>query len=135
MAALYIHLDAPSTTVDSEMATNEFGRWLQHQLDRRGWKQADLARKMPATTGTISHWITGKRIPDPASCDLIADVLGIDIDVVLGVAGHRPNVQALDPDSVEAELSGLVHRIAWTEERAATVRMILRQYIELDRKR
>jgi hypothetical protein len=50
------------------------------------------------------------------------------------IAGHRPNVQALDPDSVEAELSGLVHRIAWTEERAATVRMILRQYIELDRR-
>lgn len=68
--------------------------WLKGQLRRREWTQADLARRMAVSTGTISRWARGERIPTPESCDRLADVLGVDLDTVLGVAGHRP------PDSV-----------------------------------
>lgn len=117
------------------MSESGFGRWLQYQLDRRGWTQAEFARVGKFRTSTISNWVRGERIPDPASCDLIADVLGLDIDVVLAAAGHRPNIEDVDVNSVEAEMVGLVRRIHWTEERAATIRLVLRQWLEMDRKK
>jgi transcriptional regulator with XRE-family HTH domain len=105
------------------MNTAEFGRWLQRQLDRREWKQADFARRVSLSTGTVSHWITGKRIPDPPSCDLIADALGIDVTDVLRRAGHLPVVSD-DPEHVR-ELTALLRRVEWTPERLRFVRNVL----------
>lgn len=81
------HLTSLSTTVVS-MADEYFAPWLKKQLARRDWIAADLARRLPASEGTVSHWLRGERIPKPISCDKIADVFGIPTAEVMRVAGH-----------------------------------------------
>jgi len=66
--------------------------------------------------GIVGNWVRGQRVPSPESCDLIADALGVDLDVVLFNAGHRPTVPDIDPASREAEVLGMVHRIDWERE-------------------
>jgi transcriptional regulator with XRE-family HTH domain len=92
-----------------------FPDWLKGQLRRREWTPADFARKLDVGSGTVSMWLNGKRVPGPKSCDLIADALGVDIDVVLTAAGHRPPDIRIDPDSPEARLLPLIRQVPWDE--------------------
>jgi transcriptional regulator with XRE-family HTH domain len=84
--------------------TESFHAWLRRQLQRRDWSQADLARRMNAATGAVSNWVRGERIPNPQSCERLADVLGEDPDFVLTLAGHRPP----DPSDDDPRIGQLV---------------------------
>jgi hypothetical protein len=64
-------------------------------------------------------------LPDPAGCDLIADVLGVDRDEVLAIAGHRPRDEELAPDDPRRDLFALMKRIKWNDERTGTMRAML----------
>jgi transcriptional regulator with XRE-family HTH domain len=116
------------------VSDNQFGNWLRRKLKDQGMSQSDLARAMETSTGTVSMWVTGKRVPDPDSCDRIADVLLLDLDVVLFQAGHRPLTQHLSPDDPALEFHGLIDRIDWnlpgTQKMA---RAVLRQLVDLSR--
>lgn len=128
MTAYYCHLKALSTSVDIMNSGQDFGRWLQHQLDRRGWRQAEFARRVSASTGTVSHWITGSRLPSPDSCDRIADAFHIDVETVLRQAGHLPDPGTID--EYEAEIISLVRRIDWTSERVLMARGLLESMVK-----
>ena len=117
--------------------SSSFARWLQQQLTNKGWDQADFARELqrvkgsgPPPTGGVSMWLSGERHPSSKSCDWIAEALSIDADVVLEVAGHRPTVEPIDPNSVEAELIGLVKRVRSNDERASGIRLALTNNIQ-----
>lgn len=90
-----------------------FRGWLENELDRRDWRPIDLARRInpeyPANVASsISKWMSGKRQPDTASCALIADILGADLDTVLELAGHKPKRQGDELiDSIAASLRAL----------------------------
>lgn len=114
--------------------SQQFGRWLANQMDRREWTQADLARRLSASTGAVSMWLRGERVPSPASCDRIADVFGLPVDDVLTLAGHRPATEPIRPDDPRTEFIGLVKRVRWTPERVAMMRSILTGMAEYDRK-
>lgn len=92
-----------------------FATWLQRHLLRREWTQADFARRLNVSPQVVSKWILAQRIPDPASCDRIADVLGVDLDLVLWQAGHRPNVERIDPDDPRTVLGALINAIDWSQ--------------------
>lgn len=87
------------------MAAGSFGVWLAGQLQRAEMKQVDLHRRSGLSTGAISEWLRGIRIPDPENCDRIADALGIPVDVVLSAAGHRPKIQMRETPEIEESLS------------------------------
>lgn len=74
------------------MGRPEFSAWLSHQLKQKGLSQSEFARRVKTSTGSVSMWVNGQRVPDPASCDRIADVLFVDVDEVLAIAGHRPRL-------------------------------------------
>ena len=109
------------------MGARDFADWLDRQLRRRGMSQAEFARRLETSSGTVNRWLHGAepRKPSPASCDLIADVLGVDRDEVLAIAGHRPPDEELAPDDPRRELIALVKRVRWTPERAGTIRALL----------
>ena len=130
MTALYIHLKAESSTNDSMGRNGQFADWFRKQLDRRDLSQADFARLIDMSTGTVSNWATGRRVPDPASCDLIADALGLDLDLVLWQAGHRPPTKEVNPDDPKMEIHGLVDRVPWTPANLKMARRVLRTMIE-----
>ncbi len=79
----------------SEWDHRMFRAWLLDELDKREWRQADLARAMRpdnprGITSMISKWLRGEAQPDPRLCRDLAAALGADVDLVLELAGHRP---------------------------------------------
>src|SRR5690606_8121609 len=104
-------------TTETPVNVNQFGRWLRERIRSSPYvrNQSEFAQRVGTSTGTVSMWATGKRIPDPASCDRIADVLGVDLDLVLWQAGHRPNVERIDPDDPRTVLTALVNAVDWTQ--------------------
>ena len=110
-----------------------FVEWLRTQLRRRGWNAAELARRLRVPSGTISRWMTGERQPSSRSCDLLADVLDVDLDLVLTLAGHRPGPEAPEPDDQRAAIIALLERITLTPDRAAGLLGTLTSWLELDR--
>lgn len=56
----------------------ELSQRLALALETKGVSQAELARRMEVNPSTASHWITGRRIPDIATVDGIADKLGVN---------------------------------------------------------
>lgn len=49
-----------------------------------GYTQADLAKAVGATKGTVSTWETGNRNPSIRTLIKLADLLDCSIDVLLG---------------------------------------------------
>lgn len=99
------------------MARLRFGAWLASQLARRDWSQADFARRIGKSSGAVNMWINGNRIPDPASCDLIADALGrgVSLDDVLIAAGHKdaPDSRRLNAD--QERIIERIRRLPWDD--------------------
>ncbi len=116
------------------MADETFRAWFAGQLKRREWNQSDAARRMGIQPSVVSHWISGKRVPSPQSCDLISDAFGVPVDLVLELAGHRPAPLPVDPESPVALITALVERIKWNADRQAVVEGILRGFLDRDRK-
>ena len=90
------------------MTDHDIASWLRHQLARREWSGADLARRLDVSTGRVSEWTSGKRRPNPRTCIHLADVLGMDPDQVLAIAGHRVHPEPLDDP--KADLIALIRQ-------------------------
>lgn len=74
-----------------------FSAWFQKALAGQELSQADftarLQRSYPAvTSGLVSRWYNGETLPTAESILRIADVLGVDADWLLAVAGYRAEV-------------------------------------------
>lgn len=113
--------------------TSRLGDWILRRLKGRDWSQADFARAIPTSTGTVSNWISGKRIPEPESCDKIADVLGLDVDDVLTIAGHRPEPIDFDPDDPRALLVARIQTSRLADHRLRDLRRYLDLWEQWDR--
>ena len=97
------------------MLIDTFPDWLRHQLNRRGWSQAEFARQLGVKPGVVSHWFKGRR-PSPASCDKIADVLGMQPSDVLRAAGHLFELPVEEWDARQREMAALAARIDWSDD-------------------
>jgi transcriptional regulator with XRE-family HTH domain len=125
-----------SFQVEAEPASwpsEQFIAWVRQQLRRRHWNDAEFARQLGMPSGTISRWLTGERQPKTSSCDLIADVFGVDVDLVLTLAGHRPAPLSLQPDDPLMQLFALLKRATLTPDRLAGLTGQVRAWIEFDR--
>lgn len=116
------------------MTDEYFAPWLRRQLARRDMLQADLARRMNASSGMVSMWARGVRRPSPESCERIADVFGMQWDEVLAVAGHRQRDEKDPNDALRDELKSIIDRLP--SPQLATVRpMLLGLYQDTRRER
>lgn len=114
-------------------AEESFPAWLRRQLLRRDWKSAELSRRSGVSSATVSRWVNGLEVPSPESCIRIAEVLNVDSDDVLGLAGHRIPTRPVAPDDPATRLSRLLKRVRWNGDRAKTIEAILETYLETDR--
>jgi transcriptional regulator with XRE-family HTH domain len=101
-------------TTTRKAQAEHFGSWLREQLKHRGWTQTELAGRMRRNKGVVGNWARGNRIPDPVSCDVLADALFIDRDIVLAEAGHRTVIYETPVNERESRAAELVRRIDWT---------------------
>ncbi len=79
--------------------------YLREALRARRWTIPQFAEACDVSTGVAQKWVTpnsrNRSNPGPASCEKIAAALGVDVDYVLELAGHRkprqptPDVGAL----------------------------------------
>jgi transcriptional regulator with XRE-family HTH domain len=96
--------------------TNVFGRWLRQQLVRHQMSITTFASKIGVSHSSVSLWVEGKRVPNPKSCDKIADVLLVPLDEVLALAGHRPRDIGPDvPSDAVQRLQPLIDQVQWTD--------------------
>jgi transcriptional regulator with XRE-family HTH domain len=109
--------------VDEASPEPSFQEWMQEELRRREWRQADFARAAGIDVSMISRWLRGRR-PDPASLERIAAALGFDLDTLLTLAGHRPRAPR-DDDPRVATLIAKVRQVTWTAERFLIVDALL----------
>jgi transcriptional regulator with XRE-family HTH domain len=114
------------------MRETQFAQWFAARLAALPMTVPEFRHKSGFSSSTVSQWLNAKRVPSPASCDVIADVLHVDRDKVLALAGHRPPDVELAPDDPIADLNAMLRRIAWDDERIATIRAIIGQWYDRD---
>lgn len=66
----------------------EFGKWLQREVDRLGISMAEFSRQLGVSQAAVSRWVHGQNRPDVGSAIKIANVLGLDANVVFSKTGH-----------------------------------------------
>ncbi len=75
------------------MATyNEFKEWIEQEMQKRGWRQADLARAGEMDPVTLNRILNMERKAGPDSCSAIARALGLPPEDVFRRAGLLPKL-------------------------------------------
>ena len=64
-----------------------FADWLQQQLDKRGWSQAELSRRSAIPTGQLSRILNGSRNAGPEPCIALAQAFGLSREEVFRARG------------------------------------------------
>ena len=114
------------------MATDPtIGGWIRRELTHRGWRAADLARRLGVSSGRISEWSSGRYTPSPASCLRLAEVFAADADQVLALAGHRAAPPA--PEDDRARLIALLQRVELSPTQLAGLEAMLTAWAESPR--
>lgn len=68
----------------------KFSEWLVNEMEKRGWKQADLARASSLHRAVISYLINEKRKPGEITVVAIAKAFKLPPEEVFRVAGILP---------------------------------------------
>jgi len=76
---------------------NYFSEWLKQELDKRNWKQADLARASQLDSAVISNLMNGKRRSGENTARAIAHALKLPVDLVFEKANMLPPKPDLSP--------------------------------------
>ena len=61
----------------------QFGETLRKLRTQKGLSQQELADMVFVTRSTVARWETGSRMPDAKTITLLADCLGVNVDVLL----------------------------------------------------
>lgn len=78
--------------ISAEM--NNFSAWLNEELNKRNWIQADLHRKSGLSRSVISDVIAEKTSPGFEFCIAVAKALDLPPDYVMRKAGLLPPAPA-----------------------------------------
>lgn len=116
------------------MATEEtLASWLRRELRSRKWNYGDLAERAGVSRASISRWANGVELPTSENARKLADALDAKQQFVLILAGHLDQEEPFPPDDPRTEITQMLHRIDPRPDRLATLKAILRDYLETDR--
>lgn len=80
---------------------NDFNRWLQDELNKRGWSQGDAARKGGFSESMFSKVLNESSRPGPKFCRGIAKAFNLSYEEVQRRAGLLPPYTEL-PDAAKS---------------------------------
>ncbi len=84
--------------------SEHFGKWLQKEIDERGWPMSELARRAEVSHTAISRVVSGERGAGPELCRAIAHALEMPEERVFRVAGLLSELPAPEEDFTFAEV-------------------------------
>jgi transcriptional regulator with XRE-family HTH domain len=95
----------------------------------RGWKKAELARRLGKSWRLLHKWETDEQPPDRESLRLLSGVLGMTIEELLGVAAGqdppwsawREFLEAPEAATMDAGERRALQSLAWPPGREPTV--------------
>ena len=82
------------------MSSIDFPDWLQDQIEKKGWRPRDLAKRARISDAAISRILRGERKADPESLISIARALNIYPVTIFRKAGLLPEA---DVDQIQFE--------------------------------
>ena len=85
---------------------NRFSDWLQSELDKRQWSQAELVHSAGISRAVINKLLNKKTYPQPDTLQAIARALKIPVESIYRVAGLLP-----EESETEAFAAEIVHKI------------------------
>lgn len=77
-----------------------FTEWLQREMEKRGWNQAELSRRSGVTTAQVSRINTGEQRPGPTVCRAFARALQLPPEEVFRRVGLLPPTH-IHPEGTE----------------------------------
>lgn len=100
----------------SKIMNKNFSVWLSQMLERRGWSQAELARRTGVSTATVSRLLSKTRHPSAIMCDRFGETLDIPYVTVYVNAGYmqrtdlryQKNSQARVAEEMDEFIDGFV---------------------------
>jgi transcriptional regulator with XRE-family HTH domain len=85
---------------------NRFSDWLQSELNKRQWSQAELAYSAGISRAVINKLLNKKTYPQPDTLQAIARALKIPVETVYRVAGLLP-----EESETDAFVAEIVHKL------------------------
>ncbi len=119
--------------VNDNHNNGDFAEWLQDEMDKRGWSQAELVRRSRVNSGLLSQVLSRKRRPGSKFCLGVAKAFKIDDSIVMlkaGLISEKPNNNDEVITRIDAILRGWSH-----EERVWLFDLALTRDELLDRRR
>jgi SOS-response transcriptional repressor LexA len=83
---------------------NGFGDWLEAELQKRDWTQADFGRLVEKPSSVVSRWVSGAVTPSGRSIATISRVLAVDPSEVYATIGGERRGSPRSPEDILAEL-------------------------------
>lgn len=105
-----------------------FGNMLEALRLEKGLSQADLAKEIYVSSGTISNYENGVHYPDIEKLIALADYFHVSVDYLLGRSTNRLSTEVFNQIFCYKETIGsFVDKIkALTEERKLALSLIVR---------
>lgn len=79
------------------MDNNIFGKRLENIMEENNITQAEMCNKLFVTSGTMSNYVTGKRIPRPETLLKISEMFNVSLDYLFGLTNCKDIVQVHEP--------------------------------------
>ena len=99
-----------------------FSKWLQAEMNKRGWSQSDLARAADLNRAVINKLLNGKSHPEPATLEAISRALKIPIETAYRAAGLLPANP--DNDDTTEEAIYVLKNISSAKRKATAVALL-----------
>ena len=101
--------------------SNGFLTWVFEEMNRRDWRNADLARRSGLSDATVSRVFSGERLPSWDFCAGVAQAFGMRAEEIFRQAGLLPS---LPPEVVnEQQLVYLYRHLDPARQQAALAMM------------
>ena len=62
--------------------------FIKELMQQRNRLPSQLAAEIGVSHATVSRWLSSKSIPNPHSCQRLAEYSGVSLQMVLYLAGH-----------------------------------------------
>lgn len=113
-----------------ETEPSDFVDWLQSELDTRGWRQAELARRGGLHTGHLSKVLSRERKPGVEFCRGVAHAFNMRDTDVMKIAGLAASTSPDDQTPSVRELVGTFNELS--DENQETILKMLRALNEME---